>query len=69
METHERVGVDNFKLVKPLCYNNSRLRSFSCRRITCWNNLHCDIVNLTTLNNFKIAIDLVDFTNYLIFTH
>ena len=59
----------NFKLVKPLCYNNSRLHSFSCRRITCWNNLQYDTVNLTTLNDFKNAIDHVDFTNYLIFTH
>jgi len=59
----------NFKLVKPLCFNNSRLHSFSCRRINCWNNLHYDIVNLTALNNFKNAIDNVDLTNYLIYTH
>ena len=59
----------NFKLVKPLCNNNSRLQYFSRRRINCWNNLQYDIVNLTTLSNFKNAIDHVDLTNYLTFTH
>ena len=59
----------NFKLVKPLCNNNSRSHSFSCRRLDCWNNLHYDIVNLTTVYNFRNALNRVDLSKYLIFTH
>ena len=62
-------GHNYFKLVKQLCNNNSRSHSFSCRRVDCWNSLHSDIVNLSTVNSFKTAINRVDLSKYLIFTH
>ena len=59
----------NFKLVKPFCNINSRSHSFSCRRLDCWNSLHYDIVNLSSVNSFKAAINRIDLSKYLIFTH
>ena len=55
-----------FKLNKPVCKNNVRLFSFSCRRIDCWNSLPDDVIYCESLQSFKTRLNYVDLSRYLI---
>ena len=46
-----------YKLVKPRCETSFRLRSFSQRVISEWNNLPYEVGTTKTLNSFKNKID------------
>jgi hypothetical protein len=55
-----------FKLNKPVCKNNVRLFSFSCRRIDCWNSLPDDVIYCESLQSFKTRLNYVDLSRHLI---
>ena len=42
----------NYTIIKPVCNNNARQFSFSCRRINCWNSLTQTIVNAHSVAAF-----------------
>ena len=46
-----------YKLIKPRCETSFRLRSFSQRVISEWNNLPYEVATTKTLNSFKNKID------------
>lgn len=54
-----------YKLVKPICVNNARQYSFSCRIIDCWNSLSTATVNVNTVACFEEAIRHTNLNNYL----
>ena len=56
----------DFKLIKPLCVNNARQFSFSCRLIDAWNSLpHC-VVSTSSLLSFKNMLNKCNFTKFLL---
>jgi hypothetical protein len=55
----------NQKLEKPLCNNNARAFSLSCRQIDCWNYLPEHVVNSQSVNSFKAGLDCINFTKFL----
>jgi hypothetical protein len=55
----------NYKIIKPVCNNNARQFSFSCRRINCWNSLTQIIVNAHSVAAFKHYLNSVNFSKYL----
>ena len=55
----------NYKIIKPVCNNNARQFSFSCRRINCWNSLTQTTVNAHTVAAFKHYLNSVNFNKYL----
>ena len=55
----------NYKIIKPVCNNNARQFSFSCRRINCWNSLTQTIVNAHSVAAFKHYLNSVNFSKYL----
>jgi len=54
-----------FKLIKPLCNNNTRLFSFSCRRIDCWNFLPDHVIYSESIIYFKSRLQTVNLSKYL----
>ena len=54
-----------FKLVKPLCNNNSRQFSFACRRIDVWNSLPAHVVSNTSVYSFKLGLKCQNFKLFL----
>ena len=54
-----------FKLIKPVCKNNIRLFSFSCRRIDCWNSLPDHVIYCESIYSFKSRLNALDLTKYL----
>ena len=54
-----------FKLIKPVCKNNTRLFSFSCRRIDCWNSLPDHVIYCDSIYSFKSRLNALDLTKYL----
>lgn len=57
----------DFKLVKPLCVNNARQFSFSCRLIDVWNSLPNSIVSAKCLLTFKNLLNKYNFNKFLLF--
>ena len=55
----------NYKIIKPVCNNNARQFSFSCRRINCWNSLTQTTVNAHSVAAFKHYLNSVNFSKYL----
>ena len=52
------------KIIKPLCSTNRQLNNFSCRAVNVWNRLDADAVMSNSINNFKIKLNLFDFSNF-----
>ena len=55
----------NFKLIKPVCVNNSRQFSFSCRCIDVWNSLPITAVSCNCIASFKAQLNKFNFTQFL----
>ena len=51
------------KIIKPHCNTNSQLNNFNCRAINVWNRLDADAVMSNSVNNFKIKLNLFNFSN------
>lgn len=58
----------NLRLVKPSCVLDVRKYCFNFRVVDLWNNLPQNIVNLSTLNSFKSALNQLDFTSFCDFS-
>ena len=58
----------DFKLVKPLCVNNARQFSFTCRLIDAWNFLPNCVVSSTCLITFKNMLDNCNLNKFLLIT-
>ena len=65
---YNRTRGNSFKLVKPVCKNNTRAFNFSCRNINCWNNLPDYCVCAESLNIFKSCIKGTNFNKFLYIT-
>jgi len=59
---------NDFKLVKPLCVNNARQFSFSCRLIDVWNSLPNSVVSVQCLSTFKCQLNRFNFSKFLLFS-
>mgnify|MGYP003536003222 FL=1 len=55
----------SLKLLKPVCNNNARQFSFSCRRIDAWNALPPAAVLASSVAVFKNCIHHVNFNKFL----
>ena len=54
------------KLVKPLCVNNARQFSFSCRLVDAWNFLPNCAVSSNSLIAFKNMLDNCNLSKFLL---
>lgn len=57
----------NYRLIKPICNNNARAYSFSCRCLNCWNSLPACIVNATSTRAFKNYLNSANLDKYVLF--
>ena len=63
--SYKRTRGNSFKLLKPVCINNTRAFNFSCRNVNCWNSLPDYCVCAESFNIFKSCINGTDFSKFL----
>ena len=62
LHSDDRTRGHNVRLVKPAGNLDVSKYCFSCRVVDLWNNLPRHVVNLTSVDSFKSALNNLDFT-------